>query len=293
MINMINNDYFDNLFWDVYNENSLDKHSNYYQNHKQQKITQIMNKNSDNSAKPTLSLSNGKLVAEWIDGAGNIQDIYVKNETGNSDYIPSINDQSGEFYQVPNGIDRLCMYVCAPNQSGKTTYVARFLETYIGAYPHKDVIVFSKLFNDPILDKFHIKRVNLTKFDNKNALERLTNSLVIFDDYDQISDKSSHKMIIDLINEILCNGAHYHIDIIITHHLLTDYKNTRTILNECSIFVIFPQSGSEKQREYLLKLYFGMSTQQIQSLKKLNSRWVILYKNYPQMVLYNHGIYLL
>lgn len=246
---------------------------------------------SDN--KPTLSYTNGKLIAECIDKYGNSENIYVKRETGSDPYIPKIHKDTFEFYQVPNGEDRVCMYICAPNQSGKTTYVARYLEKYKEVYPDKDVLLFSKLSEDPILDRFNVERINISELEIDDIMEKLANALVIFDDYDQITEKHDRAKIMNLINEILCNGAHFNIDIIITNHLLSDYKNTRTILNECTTFTIFPFSGAENQKRHLLSYYFGMNSKKISELKDLNSHWVTLYKNFPQMVLYEHGIYIL
>jgi hypothetical protein len=220
--------------------------------------------------------------------------ICVADKSDDNRKIKSYMNVNRDFKQIPVEVNkRDCLYICAPNQSGKTTYVARYLELYKKRFPNKTIYLFSKLDEDPILDKFEPIRVNINKLKlRNNTLDFLKNSLVIFDDVDQILEKENVKKIQKLINEILCNGAHYNIGIIVTNHLLSDYKNTRCILNECSSITVFPKSGCAHHLEYLLKNYIGFDRNQINRLKDIDSRWVTIFKNYPQIVLYENGAYL-
>ena len=210
-------------------------------------------------------------------------------------HLPEIYDDETEFFHIPEEDNpRVCLYICAPNQSGKTTYVARFIEFYKEIHPNIDIVLISKLEKDPILDKFKLKRIDPYKMKfPKNALDILKNSLVIFDDIDQIHDKEVSKKLQQLIEEILSNGAHFNIGIIITNHLLSDYKKTRAILNECGSITVFPKSGCAHHLNYLLRNYIGMEKDQIEKVKNLDSRWVTIFKNYPQVVLHTRGCYLL
>lgn len=220
--------------------------------------------------------------------------VCVTDKKGENIRNKGVEDMGSEFYQIPiENNKRDCLYICAPNQSGKTTYVARYLEQYKKRFPKKKIFLFSKLEEDPILDKFKPIRVDINKLKlRNNTLDILENSLVIFDDVDQILEKDNIKKIQKLINEILCNGAHFNIGIIVTNHLLSDYKNTRCILNECSSITIFPKSGCAHHLDYLLKNYIGFDSKQINEIKDLDSRWVTIFKNYPQIVLYQNGAFL-
>lgn len=250
------------------------------------------------SRKLTEKFTDGRAICMYQSG-NRKRIVYIKTEYDDDDDVDdgkrTIHNENAEFYQIPEeDVERVCMYICAPNQSGKTTYVARFLEKYTKIFPDIDIILFSKLRSDPILDVFNPHRIDVYEFElDKNTLDDLSNSLVIFDDVDQIHEKQARSNILNLINEILANGAHFNTGIIVTNHLLSDYRNTRTILNECSSITVFPQSGSAHHLDYLLKNYIGMTPDQIKNLKQLNSRWVTIFKNYPQTVLYLHGCYLL
>lgn len=254
---------------------------------------------------PSLSFINGKSICFrkhkdlLQQKLNNI--IYMNDKTNaNEGFISDINSFKYEYFHIPNyKAKRDCLYICAPNQAGKSTYVSKYLKYFTKIYSkengnYKPIFLFSKLDTDPILDIFEPIRVDMNNFIlKKNTLETLRNSIVIFDDVDQIHDKNISKKIYDTINEILCNGAHFDIHVIVTNHLCSDYRNTRIILNECSSITMFPKSGSSHQIEYTLKNYFGLSKCQIDKICSLRSRWVTIFKHYPQCVLYSHGVYLL
>ncbi len=130
------------------------------------------------------------------------------------------------------------------------------------------------------------------KLDN-DTMEKMRDSMVIFDDVDQIHETKTRKKIYNCINEILCNGRHFDIDLIVTNHHLSDYRNTRTILNESNSITIFPRSGCSHQIEHVLKNYVGLSKDQIEKIKNLPSRWVTIFKRFPLCVLYSSGVYIL
>ena len=269
-------------------------------------INDEYNSNSDSNIlcedTPTLSYNDGKSICykkhkdpnkQYFNKIIYLDDKYNKDE----EYINKIKSYDYTFHHIPNiKAKRDCLYICAPNQSGKSTYVSNYLEYFKKIYNEKNknmkpIYLFSKLKEDPILDKYDPIRININKFrlDNE-TLEKMANSIAIFDDVDQIHDKKIRTKIYNTIDEILCNGAHFNIHIIITNHLCSDYKNTRVILNECSSITVFCKSGSRHQIRYTLKNYFGLSKDQIDKICKLRSRWVTIFKHYPQCVLYSRGI---
>ncbi len=287
-------------------KNEMDKYLNSYKNNK---IYENYYSTTDDEyaeiEKPSISFIDGKSICFRKHKNPKKQDlnriIYISDKYNPEErYIDKIKSYKYEFYQIPNyKAKRDCLYICAPNQSGKSTYVAKYLEYFKKIYSEKNknfkpIYLFSKLKDDPILDKFNPIRVDMKRFkSNEETLNKMSNSIVIFDDVDQIHDKEISKKIYNTINEILCNGAHFNIHVIITNHLCSDYKNTRVILNEISSITVFCKSGSRHQIEYTLKNYFGLSKQQINKICLLPSRWVTIFKHYPQCVLYSRGLYLL
>jgi len=96
-----------------------------------------------------------------------------------------------------------------------------------------------------------------------------------------------------LRDSLLKRGRHEDISVVVTNHLLTNYKETRTILNEVNSITFFPKSGSSHGIQYMLKTYVGLAAKQIQRIFTLPSRWITVYKHYPMYVVYEKGIYLL
>lgn len=247
---------------------------------------------------PTFSFTSGNSIAIMkCKGKKKSKIIFVKDSIKpTEDYIPAIEVKSCEFHQIPNiQAKRDCLYICAPNQSGKTTYLGEYLKYFKKTFPKKNIFLFSALHEDPILDKYKPTRVVINEdlLINPIKPEDLQGSFCIFDDIDQIRNKKIRKEIYSMIEEILCNGAHNKISIAVTHHLMTNYKETRTILNEASSITFFPKGGSAQQIKYTLKNYYGLSKKQIQEILNLPSRWVTLFRCYPQVILYSKGLYLL
>ncbi len=260
--------------------------------------TEIKKINADMSEYPTISFKDGNSIAIQKYKKGDNRFIFVtpkKHE--NEKHLSSLSASgNSQFYHVPNiNAKRDCLYICAPNQAGKTTYLGKYVSYFRKFYPKKPIYVFSALDNDPLLDKYKIIRITLDEgfLDENITPSDLQNSLVIFDDIDQLRDREVRKEIYNMIDEILCTGAHSNISVAITHHLMTNYKETRCILNECTSITIFPNSGSKYQIRYTLKNYYGLDTHEIRKILNLKTRWVTIFKNYPRCVLYNKGIYLL
>lgn len=200
----------------------------------------------------------------------------------------------GELIPIPRPT-RECQFVAGPSGSGKSTYISKYAQEYQKIFPGKNVYVFSRLNEDEPIDDLDPIRIEI----NDELLEEpidpneLDDSLVIFDDTDTIPDKQLNEAIRKLKNDLLETGRHCNVYVLISSHLMTNYKETRTILNECNSITFFPSAGSSHQITYCLKNYFGLSKDQINKIMSLPSRWVTIYKNFPQYVLYSKGIYLL
>ena len=160
----------------------------------------------------------------------------------------------GWIMPIPNLTTRECNYVAGPSGSGKSTYLSEIGEMYKKMYPRNSIIMFSRVDKDPSIDKYiNVKRVLLddSLIEDPIDTEELKNKMVIFDDIDTLRDKKLREELYELRDDILETGRHNNIYTVITSHLLTNYKATRTILNECHSVTIFPRSGADKQIKYL------------------------------------------
>lgn len=122
--------------------------------------------------------------------------------------------------------------------------------------------------------------------------EELNKSLVIFDDIDTIPDKEQREYVTQLRNDLLETGRHVKCTMVNTSHHLTDYKRTRTLLNESTSVTFYPRMGGCSQIKRYLSVYAGMTRQQIDRILNLPSRWVTISRTAPMWVLYDRGCYL-
>lgn len=248
-------------------------------------------------------VKNAEVIKRTLANGGNIKDeklndIYriVKSEFNRKkDFEIEVPD--GIIEIVPKFEGRECGYAAAPSGSGKSFWVSKYAQQYEKLFPENKIYLFSKVDDDVSLEGIkNIMRIDLDYQlvdDPMNVEEELSDCLVIFDDTDTIKDKEIRGAINSLKEDILETGRHYNTSILITSHLITNYKETRTVLNESNLITVYPASGSAHQIKYALKNYFGLSLEDINNLFKLNSRWVTVKKNYPQMVFSEHKVYLL
>jgi hypothetical protein len=195
-----------------------------------------------------------------------------------------------------NSVERL--YIAAPSGSGKSYFTARYVEKYrriIGGDVPYPVFLFSAVDDDDVLDNLGaITRINLEDaVDNEETMlipETYRNSIVIFDDVDSIQEKSILKKIYAFRDAIMTRGRHENILPICTNHLATDYKSTRVLLNEMTTLVIFPRSGSAHGSRTLLTKYCGIDIKMVTKLLAIDTRWLVIYKNYPLYCVHEHGV---
>lgn len=111
--------------------------------------------------------------------------------------------------------------------------------------------------------------------------------MVIFDDIDTISNTKLLKSLLNFQAQILEMGRHKNVNTCITSHLINgnDRKQCRTIMNEMQSITIFPSCGGAYQIRYVLDKYFGLSYKQCSKIMQMDSRWVTIYKNYPQILI--------
>lgn len=201
---------------------------------------------------------------------------------------------NGELMQLPTKNTRECIYVAGASGSGKTTYIARYLEEYKRMFPKNKIYIFSKLHDDEALDALHPIRIVINEelIDNPITAEELENSCVVFDDIDTL-EKGLMEAVTKLRDDLLEIGRHNNIYMCNVSHLLMNYKSTRRLLNESQTVTFFPKSGSSYHITRFLKVYAGLGREDIQRIINLPSRWVTINKTYPNYILYSQGAYLL
>jgi hypothetical protein len=202
-----------------------------------------------------------------------------------STHIKLPND--GHFVLIPttDPKKREVWYIAGASGSGKSHIAKGIAEQYMKQFPDRDVYLISKLEEDDTLDSMkgrkciRLKPAKLVETPLKD-LSKLKDSLVIFDDYDTFQGKEM-KVIQQLIDDIAIMGRHENITMLCLTHYLTNYSKTRLLLTEATHIVVYPLSTGAHALNYLLKTYLGLEKEEISAIRKGGSRWVCLYKNYP------------
>ena len=203
--------------------------------------------------------------------------------------------QEGELTTMfDTTLERQVFMVAGMSGSGKSTYTAGLCRTYKKQFPDNKIILFSNKPSDPVFDRLdYVERILINEelLEDQITLNEMTDSLVVFDDVEYSTNKDIDKELDRIRDLILQQGRSYRVSFVYISHQANNYKQTRTILNECNSITIFPAMTTRYSLKYLLEKYFGFDKNQINKICKLPSRWVTIYKS-PPLVLYSSGAYL-
>lgn len=218
--------------------------------------------------------------------------------SGLHDY--NLNDQRGKDYHfevaVNTETERQVIYVSGSSGSGKSYWTRRYVEAYQKAYPKREVYLFSSISEDASIDKIknlHRIKLHASILDDDISAEDFTDSLVILDDCDTITDKKLRKKILEIQSSILQTGRHFNVSCIVTSHVACNGVETRLILNEAHIIVAFPQGMTGRSLKYLLEAYLGLDRAQVEKVKRLSGRAVCFVKAFPKVVVSDKEVYML
>lgn len=264
----------------------------------------------DNMSSKGVSKRDIKLIKTAIQNEGD-QDAFLRltNEYLRMLYYKSLDDiknfkqkhikiESGEIIPVPNIETREILYICGPSGSGKSVFASKYIDRYTKLFNKNKVYIFSRVKDDPAFAD--LKNVEYISLDEQLLsipidAQIYKDSLVVMDDIDTEPNKAIQDYLEKVKSELLETGRHTNTYMVITSHLVTNYKKTRTMMNEFHCLVIFPGSGSSQQIKYALDRYFGLNFKAVNEMikKTNNSRWILLNKRAPQYAMYDRGIFFL
>jgi len=202
-------------------------------------------------------------------------------------------DKNAVLIPVPNKNIVSKTYVCGPSGSGKSYFIGNYLKEYRKMFRKSPIIVISPIDEDPALDKCDIIRLDLDDhlLDNPLTLEELEKCMVVFDDTE--NEKGEMKQNLDTLRDnILIRGRHSQTRMIYVSHLITNYKDTRQLLNESTEVVLYPRSSGTYHIKNYLKVQCGFEKPEITRFLSLPSRWVLLARWNPMIVMHEKGLYL-
>lgn len=196
------------------------------------------------------------------------------------------------FQLIPNPDPRKrdVYYIAGASGSGKSHIARGIAEGYRRLFPKREVYLVSKLNEDDTLDNMKggkPHRINIqTLVDDPPDIEEFRDCLVIIDDVDAL-DKPLLKAVMTLANDIAITGRHTCTSLLWLSHYLTNYSSTRLLLNEATVYVVYPQTTSRHALKYLLETHAGLDQELIKKLRKMG-RWVAIHKNCPPYIISSH-----
>ena len=200
---------------------------------------------------------------------------------------------TGHFFpSIELATDRVL--VTGPSGSGKTTFSAEMILHYINLYPERKVFIISSLHEDDTLtlledsypESFIRFDLNEMFNDSQNEIdpESLADSLVFFDDVDTLMDAHIRQAVLVFRDFLLEQHRHFGIYLLVTTHLMTNFRETRRLLNEARKVVVFPGSGADFHILNFLTKFVGMGMRTAKNIvNKIDneSRWTLVSKTSP------------
>jgi hypothetical protein len=229
----------------------------------------------------------------------------IIKDTMKKDATKSIQVDDGFVMFLPPVNKSFRMYIAGPAGSGKSHMCGKIIEEYKKDRKDAKVLIFSDVNEDKQLDEKGVIRVKLNDdiADKPIGINEIpVGSLCLFDDVDAIPEKHIKKSVNNLQNEILRRGRHIdgyddvgqaEISCINTAHNMTNYSETRIILNECSYICVYPRATSKHNLQYVLTKYYGLSNEEVNKICELPTRWAIICREYPSYVIYQSGVYII
>ena len=237
-----------------------------------------------------------KPVAVVVGGKFNSKVIYF---TEKLDGEKEINLDKGAIFQPLPDFKKFEKLYCAANSgAGKTYYIANWLKQWYKKKENKNkpLYIFSAVEQDATLDDFkNAERIPIDEglINEPLKLEDMSNSFIIFDDIDTISNPILRKIVLNLRDHALQAGRHYGITMASTAHVVSNYSKTRILIQEATSCTFFPRSSGAFQIRQYLEKQAGFDKSQIDKFLKQSSRWVSLYRQYNGYVISEKNIYMI
>ena len=196
---------------------------------------------------------------------------------------------------IPNDSFRLSIF--GPSGVGKSTFVSSVIKEYKKKYKKNKVYMISPTKDDDayanLKDVIQYIKIDDSLITDPMEFTEFSNALIIFDDSEMLSAKKDiNKAIETFRNQILENGRKSKISCIVINHTAQNGMQTKKILNECQLTCVFPKSNFSAVAR-LAKTYWGFDKDQINYLRTIPSRYVIVKSSFPQAILSEHQLKLI
>jgi SpoVK/Ycf46/Vps4 family AAA+-type ATPase len=206
---------------------------------------------------------------------------------------------------LKEGRYRSTLFVAGESGSGKTYLCKNYLLLYSEMYPKNKIYFISQQNKDNdeslkdvrgIMEQISIEEL----MDEENPITWETfidkPCLVFFDDYDGFDKhkprrglRSPFETVKSLIDNLLNNSRKFGVSVIVSSHDLYGAKKHETVLKECEYFCLFPEGILYDNLLYFCHKKLGLNKANVDEIKQSRSRWCIIRRRVPMMILTEYG----
>jgi hypothetical protein len=181
------------------------------------------------------------------------------------------------------------VYINGASGSGKTKICVKMVMEYKKLNKKANVYLISKKEQDKMIDQIKgIERIDVTTFlkDPMTVAELSDKDVIIFDDFEgYATNKPLFKEIVGFMNDLMTMGRTKLLQVFIITHVPTFGKESSLIFQEMTYAVIYPTSMSYHALKFLLQSKIGFDTDQINAVKKMKSKYVVINRSFPRYVI--------
>ena len=207
----------------------------------------------------------------------NIRNPLEKVETNKDERIQIIPSSQSE---------RSVIYVVGMSGSGKSHWTTNYVKEYKKKFKKHKIYVISPITDDKNINSLKGIRINPNSkayMEDPPTVEDFQDSLLICDDIEAY-DKKTVNRILNLVNSICTTGRHFKTSLIFLAHTATNGNMSKILLSESQAIVLFPQTMQGRTCKYLLDSYFGFDKSQIEKVKKVKTRAIVIMRTYPMVI---------
>ena len=223
--------------------------------------------------------------------------VYISEDDNGPNEMVAESDSS--FFPLPYILNnqRDALFISAPSGSGKSVFAGQYIQEL---QKHKEfknlpVYLFTSNFeekqtkqgisietDDPAykniknLKVINIYHPNLVKL----QINELSNSILLFDDFDMISNKNILSYLRNLLKQALEVGRKKTISVVAIVHDTLQGNHTKSMIFEANSVVIYPKYNVRTAKQFA-KNYLGWSKDQLDDIKNYKGRWMFVRKSVP------------
>jgi hypothetical protein len=237
-------------------------------------------------------------IAESLESGMSLREIIDLFSSGDEeDKIPSsmneIKLQPDEKIEVVPSPMNERIIIGGPAGSGKSYWAAMYARLWQKLHPDGLIHIFVRQADDPAYEGIEFEEIVVDDsiLGRDLGIFDFIDTLVIFDDMDNLQDKDVIVYIHKLLNDLMACGRKQNIYVMYVTHIFKNRFKTQVALNESNKIVFFNGMG-DRGNVGVLKDYAQMSKEEVNRLISVKSRWCCLERKRPRYVVHERGIFL-